>query len=149
MKLNEKQLRKIIEEATLGNVSEQEDLVLMLIPFVCRGDLDFAKTERFFNISVISESETPGNRCSYVAWKSMTNDEEAVERAEELATNFRDFVTFYDDSRGHSYVKSWHTLVHLVGPDTTVYNSAFPDDPGYMFDGVDCSNSELKTMGIL
>lgn len=151
MKLNVKQLRNIIEEATSGDVStEQQDLILLLIPFVCRGELDFTKTERAgFTIAVVSESETPGNRSSYVAWKTVPDEEAAVTWAEELSHYFENFVTFYRPDRNRSYIKTWHTMVHLVGSNTTIYNSAFPDDVGYMFDSVDCSNSELKTMGIL
>lgn len=148
MKLNARQLRNIIE--TVVSPDEQTGPaapILVIIPFVIRGELDFTKTERHgFGIVTASQSETPGNRSAFIAWKAAPDEETATEMAEELSHHFSNFVTFYSDRGG---LKSWHTLVHLVDSNTTIYNSAMPEEPDYMFDGKYCSNSELKKLGIL
>jgi hypothetical protein len=152
MKITVKQLRAIVCEVTLLAAEEQSARPLILVPFVCRGTPD--RVSGFEEIITISESETEGNRSSYVAWKwaeaTEEDDEALVAEADALNSRFSHSVKWMRSSErlpSPPYVKSHHVLVHLVGPDITIYTSDHLSN-GYMFDDMDCTDSLLRDLGI-
>lgn len=144
-------LRKTVRAALREGVGfdGQAETYLIVIAAEVRGEVESGKNG--FTVAELPPGDdfTPGNRHAVLLWKKVESDDEetVIEEAERVSQNVSSYLDFEEDDRAPTF-KSGHVMVHFVNADAAVWSSADPDDPAYLFDGIEAHNAYFHEIGV-